>query len=46
MEASLKQYDTASPSDADPAEVAKVSRKLENAKVKQAKESSANAPKN
>ncbi len=45
-ESSLKEYQTASVTEADPAEVAKVSRKLENAKVKQAKETSANAPKN
>ena len=38
-QASLKQFQTASPADADPEEVAKVSKKLDDARVKLARES-------
>ena len=42
---SLKEWETTPPSEHDPVEVAKVQRKLEGAKVRQAKESSSSANK-
>jgi Flp pilus assembly protein TadD len=43
-EKSLAEWEAASPSDADPAEVAKVQKKLESAKVRLAREGKAAAP--
>jgi tetratricopeptide (TPR) repeat protein len=44
-QASLKEWDSSSPSELDPAQVSKVKNKLENAKVRLAKEGSPNSNK-
>jgi predicted Zn-dependent protease len=44
-QSSLKEWDNTSASESDPAEVAKIQRKLENARVRLAKESSGSPPK-
>ncbi|HUS08212.1 MAG TPA: tetratricopeptide repeat protein [Bryobacteraceae bacterium] len=44
-QSSLKEWEATAPSEADPAEVAKIQRKLESARVRLAKESSAGIPK-
>jgi predicted Zn-dependent protease len=41
---SLKEWDASSPADKDPAEVAKINKKLEGAKVRLAQESSGSSP--
>jgi tetratricopeptide (TPR) repeat protein len=43
-QASLKQWEANPPADLDPAEVAKITRKLENARVRLARESSSQQP--
>jgi Tfp pilus assembly protein PilF len=45
-QSSLKEWETSPPSEVDHAEVAKIQKKLENAKVRLAKESSSNSNKN
>jgi tetratricopeptide (TPR) repeat protein len=45
-EAALKEYESGASSEADPAEIAKINKKLENAKVRLAKEISGGAAKN
>jgi Cytochrome c biogenesis factor len=44
-QSSLKEWENTSASESDPAEVAKIQRKLENARVRLAKESSGSSPK-